>query len=46
MAHLLKKKKQKKNSFLRHYEILRIALEKYIGKFSYFIMKLYVECTH
>ena len=35
------------NSFLRPYEILPIAQEnKYLGKFSYFIMKLYVVSTH
>ena len=35
------------NSFLSPYEILSIAQEnKYFGKFSYFIMKLYVVCTH
>ena len=34
------------NSFLSPYEILPIAQEnKYSGKFSYFIMKLYVLCT-
>ena len=33
--------------FLVPYEILPIAQEnKYLGKFSYFIMKLYVVCTH
>ena len=35
------------NSFLSPYEILPIAQEnKYSGIFSYFIMKLYVVCTH
>ena len=35
------------NSFLSPYEILPIALKsKYLGKFSYFITKLYVVCTH
>ena len=35
------------NSFLSPYEILSIAQEnKYLGKFSYSIMKLYVVCTH
>ena len=35
------------NSFLSPYEILPIAQEnKYLGKFFYFIMKLYVVCTH
>ena len=35
------------NSFLSPYEILPIAQEnKYWGKFSYFIMKLYVVYTH
>ena len=35
------------NSFLSPYEIRPPAQEnKYIGKFSYFIMKLYVVCTH
>ena len=35
------------NSFLSPYEILPIAQEnKYLGKFLYFIMKLYVVCTH
>ena len=35
------------NSFLRPYEILLIAQEnKYLRKFSYFIVKLYVVCTH
>ena len=35
------------NSFLSPYEILMIAPEnKYLRKFSYFIMKLYVVCTH
>ena len=34
-------------SFLGPYEILPIAQgNKYLGKFSYFIMKLYVMCTH
>ena len=35
------------NLFLSLYEILLLAQEnKYLGKFSYFIMKLYVVCTH
>ena len=35
------------NSFLSPYEMLPLAQEnKYFGKFSYFIMKLYVVCTH
>ena len=35
------------NTFLSPYEILLIAEEnKYLGKFSYFIVKLYVVCTH
>ena len=35
------------NSFLSPYGIFPIAQEnKYWGKFSYFIMKLYVVCTH
>ena len=35
------------NSFLSPYEILPTAHEnKYLGKFSYFVMKLYVVCTH
>ena len=35
------------NSFLSPYEILPLAQEnKYLGKFSYLIMKLYVVCTH
>ena len=35
------------NSFLSPYEILPTAQEnKYLGKVSYFIMKLYVVCTH
>ena len=35
------------NSFLSPYEILLIAQEnKYLGKFSYFLMKLYVVCAH
>ena len=35
------------NSFLSPYKILPLAQEnKYLGKFSYFIMKLYVVCTH
>ena len=34
------------NSVLSPYEILPIAQEnKYLKKLSYFIMKLYVECT-
>ena len=35
------------NSFFSPYEVLPIAQEnKYLGKFSYFIVKLYVVCTH
>ena len=35
------------NSFFSPYKILPIAQEnKYLGKFSYFIIKLYVVCTH
>ena len=35
------------NSFLSPYEILPTAQEnKYLGKFSYSIMTLYVVCTH
>ena len=35
------------NSFFSPCKILPIALEnKYLGIFSYFIMELYVECTH
>ena len=35
------------NTFFSPYEILLIAQEiKYLGKFSYFIMKLYVVCAH
>ena len=35
------------NSFLSPFEILPISPEnKYLRKFSYFIMKLYVVCTH
>ena len=34
------------NLFLSHYEVIPIAPEKYLGKFSYFIVKLYVVCTH
>ena len=35
------------NSFLSPYEVLPIAAEnKNLRKFSYFIMKLYVVCTH
>ena len=35
------------NSFLSPNEILPIAQEnKYLEKFSYFIVKLYVVCTH
>ena len=35
------------NSFLSLYEILPIAQEnKYLRNFSYFIMKLYIVCTH
>ena len=34
------------NSFLSPYEVLLIAQEnKYLGKFSYFIVKLYVVCS-
>ena len=33
------------NSFFSPYKILLIA-NKYLGIFSYFIMKLYVVCTH
>ena len=34
-------------TFLSPYEILPIAQEnKYLRKFSYFIVKLYVVCTH
>ena len=34
------------NSFLSPYRIFQIAQEnKYWGKFTYFIMKLYVVCT-
>ena len=34
------------NSLLSHYEILPLAQEnKYLGKFSYFIMKSYVVCN-
>ena len=37
----------KSNPFLSPYEILPIAQEnKYLRNFSYFIVKLYVECTH
>ena len=33
--------------FLSPYKILPIAQEsKHLGKFSYFIMNLYVVCTH
>ena len=35
------------NSFFSPYKILPIAQEnKYLGFFSYFIMELYVVCTH
>ena len=35
------------NSFMSPYEVLPIAQEnKYLGKCSYFIVKLYVVCTH
>ena len=35
------------NSFLSPYEILLTAQEnKYLKKFSYLILKLYVVCTH
>ena len=35
------------NSFLSPYEILPIAQEnKHLGKQSYFIIRLYVVCTH
>ena len=35
------------NSFFSPYKILPLAQEsKYLGKFSYFIMELYVVCTH
>ena len=35
------------NSFFSPYEILPTAQEnKYLGKFSHFIIKLYVMCTH
>ena len=34
------------NSVLSPYEILPIVQEKKIGKFSYFIMNLYVASTH
>ena len=35
------------NSFLSPYVILPLAQEnKYLGKFCFFIMKLYVVCTH
>ena len=35
------------NSFFSPYKILSIAQEnKYLGIFSYFIMELYVVCTH
>ena len=34
-------------SFLSPYEILPITQEnKYLGKFSYFITKVYVVCSH
>ena len=35
------------NSFFSPYKILPVAQEnKYLGFFSYFIMELYVVCTH
>ena len=35
------------NSFLSPYEILPLTQEnRHLGQFSYFIMKLYVLCTH
>ena len=35
------------NSFLSPYKIFPIAQEnKYLGKFSYFIMNVYVVCAH
>ena len=35
------------NSFFSPYKILPVAQEnKYLGIFSYFIMELYVVCTH
>ena len=34
------------NSFFSLYKIPLAPENKYIGKFSYFIMKLYVVCTH
>ena len=35
------------NMFFSPYEAPTIAQEnKYLGKFSYFIIDLYVECTH
>ena len=35
------------NSFLSPYGTFPIAQDKkYLGKFSYFIVKLYVVCTH
>ena len=35
------------NSFLSPYKILSIVQEdKYLGRISYFIKKLYVACTH
>ena len=34
------------NSFFSPFLILPIAQEKYLMKFSYFIVKLYVVCTH
>ena len=35
------------NSFFSPFEVLPIAQEnKYLGKFSYFIVTLYVVCTH
>ena len=35
------------NLFFSPYEVLPIAQEnKYLGKFSYFVIKLYVQCTH
>ena len=36
-----------RNLFMSPYEILPLAQEnKYLRKFSHFIMKLYVVCTH
>ena len=34
------------SSFLSPNEILIAQENKYLGKFSYFIMKLYAVCTH